>query len=107
MRIKTARDLGHLFRDRRRLLGLGQQELASRVGVSRQWIVGIEKGKSRAEVGLLLRTAAALGIVLLAEIDQPADTRSKRSRTPSRVRPAETQNIDLNAVIERARRRSP
>ena len=67
MRIRTPLDLGALIRERRIALRLDQKTLAAKVGVSRQWIVYVEKGKPRAEVGLLLRTIDALGIVLDAE----------------------------------------
>jgi HTH-type transcriptional regulator/antitoxin HipB len=66
MRIRTPVDLGALIRERRIKLGLDQRSLAQKVGVSRQWIVEVEKGKPRAEIGLLLRTIAALGISLAA-----------------------------------------
>jgi HTH-type transcriptional regulator/antitoxin HipB len=71
MRIRTPTDLGALIRDRRTKLGLEQRELAEKAGVSRQWIVEVEKGKPRAEIGLLLRTIDALGIVLAAENKAP------------------------------------
>ena len=45
MRIRTPADLGALIRDSRTKLGLDQKSLAEKVGVSRQWIVEIEKGK--------------------------------------------------------------
>jgi y4mF family transcriptional regulator len=64
MRIRTPIDLGAVIRDRRTKLGLDQKSLAAKVGVSRQWIVEVEKGKPRAEIGLVLRTVEALGITL-------------------------------------------
>ena len=67
MRIRTPTDLGALIRDHRNRLGLDQKSLAEKVGVSRQWIVEVEQGKPRAEIGLLLRTISALGIALDAE----------------------------------------
>jgi HTH-type transcriptional regulator/antitoxin HipB len=67
MRIRTPIDLGALIRERRRALLLDQKTLADKVGVSRQWIVDIEKGKPRAEVALVLRTAEALNIALTAD----------------------------------------
>ena len=86
MRIKTATDLGLSIREQRRKLGLDQQTLAARVGVSRQWIVAVERGKPRAEIGLVLRTLMALGLQLdLSD--------GKTSSDPT----------DLNALIERAR----
>ena len=71
MRIRTPTDLGALIRDRRIKLALDQQSLAQKVGVSRQWIVEVEKGKPRAEIGLLLRTIDALGIQLMTERKLP------------------------------------
>ena len=62
MIIRTPSDLGAVIRDRRRQLGLGQAELAQRIGVIRQWIVGVERGRARAELGLVLRTLDELGI---------------------------------------------
>lgn len=64
MVIRTTADLGAIIRERRRQSGLGQAELANRIGVSRQWVVGIERGRARAEVGLVLRALDSLGIRL-------------------------------------------
>jgi HTH-type transcriptional regulator/antitoxin HipB len=60
--IRNATDIGLAIRDQRQKLGLDQQALARQVKVSRQWIVEVEKGRPRAEVGLVLRTIAALGL---------------------------------------------
>src|SRR5579872_3545931 len=75
VRIRTPADLGALIRDRRIKLALDQRSLARKVGVSRQWIVEVEKGKARAEIGLLLRTIDALGIQLMTEEDVPGKKR--------------------------------
>jgi HTH-type transcriptional regulator/antitoxin HipB len=85
-RVTTAADLGMLVRARRRERALSQQELADRVGVSRQWIVAVEKGKPRAELGLLLRTLSALDLAL--SIDTRPD-----------------DEVDIDALIDRARGR--
>ena len=66
MRIRAPLDLGLIIRARRRKLGLSQSALAEKVGVGRQWLVGVEHGKARAEVGLVLRTLAALHLELSA-----------------------------------------
>jgi len=66
MYVRTPLDLGALIRDRRKKLGLDQALLAEKAGTSRQWIVAVERGKPRAEIGLLLRTLAALGLSLAA-----------------------------------------
>ena len=90
MLIRTARDLGAVIRDNRRLLGLGQQALADRIGVSRQWVVEVEKGKPRAEVGLVLRALDALGVVLVPDsnVSGPDD---------------EGGIVDIDAIVNNAR----
>ncbi len=62
MLARNATDIGLIMRERRRKLGLDQGELARRIKVSRQWIVEIEKGKPRAEIGLVMRALDALGL---------------------------------------------
>lgn len=64
MWIRTVDDVAELVRDRRKQLGLSQMELARRAGVSRQWLVDLERGKPTAEVALVLRTLAAAGMQL-------------------------------------------
>jgi HTH-type transcriptional regulator/antitoxin HipB len=93
MQIQTPADLGFTIRDRRKQMGLAQQTLADRVGVSRQWIVEVEAGKSRAEIGLILRTLRELGIRLDAKSESPAGS-SKRS---SQMAP------NLDQIVERFR----
>jgi HTH-type transcriptional regulator/antitoxin HipB len=93
MRVRSSIDFGLVIRERRRDLGLSQGELAARVGVSRQWIVGMEKGKPRAEVDLLLRTLNALGL----ELNVEAEGARRRESFP------EIPDIDIDAVIDRAR----
>lgn len=72
MRVRRLDEIGQVIRGRRKELGLTQLELATRVGVSRQWIVAIEGGKPRAQVSLLLETLRALGLEL--SILPPADS---------------------------------
>jgi HTH-type transcriptional regulator / antitoxin HipB len=94
MVIHTSRDLGAAIRAGRRALGLGQADLAARVGVRRQWVIKIEAGKSTAEVGLVLRTLKALGLKLeIGEI--PANLGS--ARAPAGL------SYDIDAALERTR----
>ena len=93
MRIRTPLDLGLVIRDRRRKLGLSQTELARKAGVGRQWVVSIERGKSRAELGLVLRTLSALDLSL---------TTNTGERLPRPT--ADTVAIDIDAVVSNARR---
>ena len=93
MRIRTPTDLGAVIRDRRTKLGLCQATLAQRVGASRQWIVEAEKGKPRAEIGLLLRTIQALGIALMTETAVPE--KKSGARAP----------VDIDSIVAAARAR--
>ena len=71
MRLRTPADFGAAIREQRRLLDLDQATLAKRVGVSRQWIIEVEKGKPRAAMQLVLRTLEVLGIELWTERNAP------------------------------------
>jgi HTH-type transcriptional regulator/antitoxin HipB len=64
MRAGTPRELGLVVRERRHDLQLSQQELADRAGVSRPWLVSVEAGHPRAELGKLLLLLAELGLIL-------------------------------------------
>jgi HTH-type transcriptional regulator/antitoxin HipB len=94
MQLRTPIDIGSAIRDRRRRLGLGQDELATRVGVSRKWIIDVEKGKPRAAMGLLLRTLEALGLRL--SIDEGS---TPAARKPGKRVPA----VDIDRVLDNAR----
>ena len=87
MLIRTPADLGALIRERRKELKLGQAEFARRIWTSRQWIVGIEQGRPRAQLGLVLRALDALDIRLDARVTPP------RKGTP-----------DLDTILASARK---
>ena len=61
--IGTVVELGARVQERRKELGLSQAMLAQRVGTTRQWIGNLEHGKRTAEVGMVLDTLRALGLV--------------------------------------------
>lgn len=91
MRLRTARDVGAMIRDRRRAAGLSQAELAARAGVSKRWLAALEAGKPGAEMGLVLRTFAALGTDLTADD----------------ARPTRADSVDLDALLARFDEPSP
>ena len=62
MTIHAAADLGAAVRDARHRLGLKQEALALRAGVSARWLRSLEGGKSGCEFGLVLQTLAALDL---------------------------------------------
>ena len=90
MLIRTPRDLGAAIREHRRRRGLDQLELAKQIGVSRQWVIEIEKGKPRAAVGLVLRALDALDIALSIPA---AGAAAKKA----------TSGIDIDQIVDKAR----
>ncbi|MGH2912104.1 MAG: helix-turn-helix domain-containing protein [Solirubrobacteraceae bacterium] len=64
MQINSIRDLVVVARSRRLALGLSQEELARRMGVSRQWVTVFEGGRPRAEFGLVMRLLHELDLRL-------------------------------------------
>lgn len=91
MRVQSPADLGAAVRARRRTLRLGQTDLAARAGVSRQWIVALEAGKSGAELGLVLRTLKALDLPLW--LGEP----------PSRPSEDDLGGVDIDSIVRAAR----
>lgn len=81
MRISNPDDLGNYVREARRAASMTQAELAVRARVSRRWLTDLEAGKATAEVGLVFRVVAALGLL----ID---------------VRPEPESDFDLDAYLD-------
>ncbi|HEX5657579.1 MAG TPA: helix-turn-helix domain-containing protein [Polyangiales bacterium] len=89
MAVVTSADIGGVIRTRRRELGLDQHELAGMVGVSRQWVLAVERGKDRADFSLVLRTLRVLGLAIqVAPLDEAAG-----------------DSVSLDALLDRARQR--
>ncbi|ATQ68961.1 MULTISPECIES: helix-turn-helix domain-containing protein [Methylosinus] len=97
MNIRTALELGAAIRERRRQLNLDQDRLAKIVGVSRKWIIDVEKGKTRAEIGLILRTLDALGISVSLDT---TETGVSGANTPDAI-----ETPDIDSVLDRTRDR--
>ncbi|KYK50586.1 MULTISPECIES: type II toxin-antitoxin system Y4mF family antitoxin [Bradyrhizobium] len=95
MLTRTAADLGAVIRDRRKRLKLDQSTLAKKVGVSRQWLIEVEHGHPRAELGLILRVLDALGIKLDADSN------------PSAGRGVPKTAVDLDAIVAKAKKGKP
>jgi HTH-type transcriptional regulator/antitoxin HipB len=91
MFVRTPQDIGALLRESRKKAGLGQAELARRIGVSRQWVVEVERGKPRAEMGLVLRALNTLDSPLQTGLAMPYG------------RVADTPDIDIDAIVDDAR----
>lgn len=79
------------MREQRQKAGLDQASLAKRIGVSRQWVVEVEGGKPRAEIGLVLRALNALDAPLQVDL------------TPRYAAIADTPDVDIDDIIDQAR----
>jgi HTH-type transcriptional regulator/antitoxin HipB len=90
MSIRTPADLGAIIREHRKLRGWDQAQLAKRIGTSRQWIIAVEKGRARAELGLVLRAVNALGLQLEAFLPNP--------------RPKKSSGPDIDAIVTAAKK---
>src|ERR1700750_264382 len=90
MLVRTPADLGAVIRERRKHLKLNQAVFAKQIGVSRQWIIELEHGHARAELGLVLRALDALHIRLDTAIGQTTH------------QPAGA--VDIDAIIANAKR---
>jgi y4mF family transcriptional regulator len=93
MFVRTPADLGAVIRDRRKQLGLDQSTFAKRIGVSRQWVIGVERGHARAAMGLVLRAIDALDIRLDASMEQKSRHRSTA--------------FDIDAIVAKAKKSKP
>lgn len=91
MLVRTPADLGALIRDRRKQLKVDQATFAKRIGVSRYWVILIERGHPRAELSLVLRALDALDVQLDASL------RKTHRRRPGAV--------DIDAIVAKAKGR--
>lgn len=90
MNIISVNDLASLIRQERKTRGWTQAELAERSGVSRDWIIALERAKPSVELGLVLRTMKALSLPL--SINKPESTTQA--------------GINLNDILNQANQRS-
>lgn len=84
--IQSAEDLGLVIRAVRKCGHVRQDDLASIVGVSRQFAVDVEKGKPTIQLGRVLRLLKELGIEL--SVDIPPEAHAEFERLQLRRRPA-------------------
>ena len=63
---------------------MDQIALAQKAGTSRKWLVEVEQGKPRAEIGLILRTLKSLGVAVDLKADSALESPSVvNARTPN------------------------
>jgi HTH-type transcriptional regulator/antitoxin HipB len=78
MRISSIQDLASLVRSRRKAAGLTQADLAAQIGAKALWVSQFERGKSTAQVGLVLRALKVLDIDLWTGNPKPSPDRPNR-----------------------------
>jgi HTH-type transcriptional regulator / antitoxin HipB len=72
MTLHNAQQLGAAIRLKRREKSLTQSELAKLLGAERKWVLNLESGNSKAEIGLILRAIEVLGLrAFLTDKAQP------------------------------------
>lgn len=71
MIVTDARALGSLVRQAREEREMTQLEVATLLGVSRQWVVSFEAGAETARLGLALRAVRAVGLELDVVAGEP------------------------------------
>jgi len=92
MSISNAAEFGALIRQKRKKLGITQEELATRCGVGLRFIVELEAGKPSCQLGKALTAAVEVGLHLddvpparapRADVSAPTDEDDPLSQIPS------------------------
>ncbi|MGP5663629.1 helix-turn-helix domain-containing protein [Glutamicibacter arilaitensis] len=95
--VSTQKELGAFVHDARMKLGLTQEALADRAGVSRKWLIGLEQGvRTRAELGKVLDTFEALGISINLSFNAESEIESSdedRYQSIAHISPAASEAI--------------
>lgn len=78
--------LGRAVRLKRQEKGLSQSALAAQLGVERKWVIRLESGNPKAELGLVLKLLDALGLrASLGDEKPPSSSKDDRTSGPSRL----------------------
>ena len=82
---RNPEQVGRAIRLKRQEKGLSQIALAAQLGVERKWVLHLEAGNPKAELGLVLKALAALGLIAhLHDLNQPQVSK-ERKKIPSRL----------------------
>jgi HTH-type transcriptional regulator/antitoxin HipB len=83
--LRNAEQLGATIRLKRKEKGFSQSKLADLLGVERKWVLRLEAGNPKAELGLVLKTLNALNLwAFLRDEDRPL-SREDRDAPTSRL----------------------
>ena len=94
MKIISVRNIAALVKQERKKRGWTQAELAKHSGVSRDWVIGLEKAKPTLELSLVLRTLKAL------QINLDAMTPKNQSSLSSDKEPINSLNTSSNDSLK-------
>ncbi len=84
--LRSPEQLGALVRALRKQKNLSQAALADQLGVERKWVLRLEAGNPKAELGLVLKALTALGWqAILRDPNQPAQRSQQPSAPTSRL----------------------
>ena len=65
-KVESAVELGALIRQARVVVAMTQQELADRVGTTRQWVIRLEQGQNSPAMSTVLVALSVLGLEMVA-----------------------------------------
>jgi HTH-type transcriptional regulator / antitoxin HipB len=86
IRWQNPEQLGRAVRLKRQEKGLSQSALAAQLGVERKWVIRLESGNPKAELGLVLKALDALGLhAALGDEKPPSAGKDNRAAGPSRL----------------------
>ena len=69
-KVDSAGDVGTLIRRQRRAEAMTQQQLADRVGTTRQWVIRLEQGRHGTAMNTVLIALEELGLEMVARFDR-------------------------------------
>ena len=70
-KVESAADVGALIRQARLAAAMTQQQLADRVGATRQWVIRLEQGRDGTALSTALAALEELGLEMVAQLDLP------------------------------------
>jgi len=89
----------------RRALALSQSQLASQTGVSRKWLSEFERGKTAAELGLVLRLLNGLGLEIAITRGLPKSETANSGKMDHKTEPKSGTStlVDLDKLLNQYR----
>lgn len=92
-------ELGAVVREARSAAQLTQADLARRAGVSREWLIGLERGtRPRAELTKILDVLSALDQPIMVGREQKPDVPQNESESAQRTNAMTTDEVTRRAI---------